>query len=117
MPMCRTEGVVLRAHDYSETSKIISIYSRAFGKVRVIAKGVRKPKSRFGASMEPITEVNFIFYKRENRDLYTIGQCDILQPFSEQLVSSVTLLPARKRMTTILRNSDPPTKNICKRFP
>lgn len=83
MPMCRTEGVVLRAHDYSETSKIISIYSRAFGKVRVIAKGARKPKSRFGASMEPITEVNFIFYKRENRDLYTIGQCDILQPFSE----------------------------------
>jgi len=82
MPMCRTEGVVLRAHDYSETSKIVSLYSRGFGKVRVVAKGARKPKSRFGASLEPITEVAFIFYKRENRDLYTIGQCDILQPFS-----------------------------------
>ena len=91
MPMCRTEGIVLRTYDYSETSKIVSLYSKGFGKVKVIAKGARRPKSRFGASLELITEVSFIFYKRENRELYTIGQCDILCPFPRLKVHMTSL--------------------------
>ena len=77
----KTEGLVLRGYRMSESSKVVVIYTRTAGKVRVVARGARRPRSKFGASVEPITWGAYVFYSRENRELQTLSEGDILYPF------------------------------------
>lgn len=77
----KTEGLVLRGHRMSESSKVAVIYTRNAGKVRVAARGARRPGSKFGASLEPITWGAYVYYHRENRDLQTLSEGDILYAF------------------------------------
>jgi len=79
--LTKTEAVVLRAIKYRESSKIVTLYTRAFGKVQVVAKGARRPKSTFAASLEPMSRVMTVFYKSENRDLHLLSQCDVVRSF------------------------------------
>ena len=64
-----------------ETSKLVTLYSEEFGKLKVTAKGARRPKSKFGAALEVMTEVQAVCYLREDRDLQTLSECDVLQSF------------------------------------
>jgi len=77
----KTEAVVLKSRRYRETSKIVTVYSKKFGKISGIAKGARETKSRFGASLEPMTHVSLVLYKKEHRDLHLISQSEIVQLF------------------------------------
>jgi DNA repair protein RecO (recombination protein O) len=70
----RTEGVVLRRRDFSETSRIAVVYTRAAGKVQLLAKGARTPKARFGAALEPLSRGEFVFYWREGKELFTLAE-------------------------------------------
>ena len=79
--ICKTEGLVIRGYRMSESSKVVLIYTRESGKLRFVAKGARRPKSKFGASLEPITWGSYVFYRRENRELQTLSEGDILYPF------------------------------------
>jgi DNA repair protein RecO (recombination protein O) len=63
MPLYRDQGVVLRSIKLGETDRIVSILGQGNGKVRAVAKGVRKPGSRFGARLEPTTHVSFQCYR------------------------------------------------------
>ena len=63
MPLYRDQGVVLRTIKLGETDRIVSIFGQGHGKVRGVAKGVRKPGSRFGARLEPTTHVAFQCYR------------------------------------------------------
>jgi len=83
MPICRTEGIVLRSYPFRDTSKIAVLYSPKFGKLGLVAKGARRPKSIFGGSLEPITYVKVTFYHRENRELHTLSQAEVVEPFRE----------------------------------
>jgi DNA repair protein RecO (recombination protein O) len=76
-----TEAVVLRSMKFRDTSKIVSLYTRLFGRVSVVAKGARDRKSRFGAALEPMSHVSAVFYKKERSDLHLLSQCDILCGF------------------------------------
>lgn len=77
----RTEGIVLKRINFRETSRIVSFFSKRFGRLQLLAKGIRKPGSRFGASMEPFTHSSVIFYKRETREIYTVSDSQILHSF------------------------------------
>jgi DNA repair protein RecO (recombination protein O) len=79
--LVRTEAIVLRTIKYRETSKIVTFYTREFGKVKAIAKGARQAKSKFGASLEPMSHVALVMYKKDRRDLQLVSQCDILTTF------------------------------------
>lgn len=63
-----TEAIVLRARKQGETSKIVTLYTRDFGKLNVIAKGAREMKSKFGGALEMFALSNVVFYKREKQD-------------------------------------------------
>jgi DNA repair protein RecO (recombination protein O) len=76
--ICKTEGIVLRGMRFLESSRIVSLYTKNFGKVKVIAKGVRRPRSRFGSALEPFTVSNIVFYRRERKELYTVSEADIV---------------------------------------
>lgn len=77
----RTDGLVLRTHKMTETSLVVVVYTRQWGKVRLAAKGARRPKSRFGAAFQPITLGSYVYYRKEGRDLQTASEGDIHYTF------------------------------------
>src|SRR5919199_407156 len=77
----KDEGVVLKTIKLGEADRIVTLYTRDNGKVRAVAKGVRKTKSRFGARLEPFTHVSLLIYR--GRSLDTITGADILTSFDE----------------------------------
>ncbi len=79
----RTEAVVLRTIPYGETSRIATLFTRAKGKVTVMAKGVRVPGSRFGASLEPMTYSEVVFYYKQGRGIHTLSESSIVTPLLE----------------------------------
>ena len=76
--LVRSEGLVLRSQAFRESSKIVTVFTRKSGRVDLLARGARKPGSRFGAGLEIGTEAEFIYYERENRSLWTLSSVDIL---------------------------------------
>lgn len=78
----KDEAVVLRSIKLGEADRIVTLYTRAHGKVRAVAKGIRKTKSRFGARLEPFTRVSLMVYEGR-KDLDTITSADILTSFDE----------------------------------
>jgi DNA repair protein RecO (recombination protein O) len=79
MPPYKEQGIVLRSHKLGEADKIVTILTQGSGKVRGVAKGIRKTTSRFGARLEPFTHVNVMLY-RGRGSLDTITQAEILAP-------------------------------------
>jgi len=75
----RTEGIVLKSIEYGDADKIVTIYTKNYGKIQAIAKGVRKTKSKFGSSLEILTYAIFLIYKGKNIDI--ISQTEILESF------------------------------------
>jgi len=77
MPPYKEQGIVLRSMNLGEADKIVTILTQGSGKVRAVAKGVRKTTSRFGARVEPFTHVNLMLY-RGRGSLDTVTQAEIL---------------------------------------
>lgn len=73
----KTDAVVLKAMKYRDTSKIVTFYTRRFGILKGIAKGARQRRSKFGSSLDPLSQVSLVIYKKEQRDLHLISQCDL----------------------------------------
>ncbi len=81
MPARETEAIILRTYPLKEADKIVSFFSRAFGKTRGVARGARRPKSRYGAALEPLSHVRLWCFERETADLVTIDHCELIQSF------------------------------------
>jgi len=76
----RDRGVVLRTHKLGETDRIVTFMTEARGKVRAVAKGVRKPGSRFGARLEPTSHVALQLYEGRNLDVVTQAEAVDVHP-------------------------------------
>ena len=70
----RTEAIVLRSLDYGETSQIVTLFTREKGRVAVMAKGARLPKSRFGSSLQPMSYAQVVLYYKPTRGLQTLTE-------------------------------------------
>lgn len=64
MAILKTDAIVLRAIDYSETSLIVWLFTRAHGRVHVIAKGARRARSPFEGALEPLVRGELVFYRK-----------------------------------------------------
>lgn len=71
-----TEAIVLKSLKYGDTSKIVTLYTKKFGKVTVIAKGARGNKNKFGSALEPMSYIQTVFYKKESREVQLLSQAD-----------------------------------------
>jgi DNA repair protein RecO (recombination protein O) len=80
MPLYKEQGVVLRAAKLGEADKIVTVMTQGSGKVRAVAKGIRKTTSRFGARLEPTTHVSLMLY-RGRSSLDIVSQVEIISPF------------------------------------
>lgn len=83
MPTYRDEAVVLRTHKLGEADRIITFLSRDRGKIRAVAKGVRRTSSKFGARLEPFSHVDLQF--AVGRTLDVVTQVESLHSFGEPL--------------------------------
>ncbi len=81
MPLRKTEAIILRARDLGETSKLLTLFTDRFGKIAAVAKGARRPKSRFGASLDLFAHSSVVFYLKENRDLHLISESNLIDDF------------------------------------
>jgi DNA repair protein RecO (recombination protein O) len=83
VPLYRDEAIVLRTHKLGEADRIVTVLSRRLGKLRVVGKGVRRTKSRFGARLEPGMHIDVQCY--EGRSLDTVTQVETLDPWGEAI--------------------------------
>ncbi|MCU1524637.1 MAG: repair protein RecO [Microbacteriaceae bacterium] len=71
MPLYRDEAVVLRTHKLGEADRIVTMLTRQHGKVRAVAKGVRRTASKFGARLEPFMVADVQLYEGRSLDIIT----------------------------------------------
>ena len=81
----RDVGVVLRTYKLGESDRIVVFMTADNGKVRAVAKGVRKTKSKFGARLEPMSHVRLLLYR--GRDLDIVSQAESVEPLAPLLAS------------------------------
>ena len=81
MAIRHDQGIVLRAFPFGEADKVVVLLSPNHGKLRTVAKGIRKTKSRFGGRLETFSHVDLMLY--EGRNLYTITQVAMIEPFHD----------------------------------
>ncbi len=77
----RTEAIVLRSLDYGETSQIVTLFTQEKGKLGVMAKGARRPKSSFGATLQPMAYTQVVFYYKPTRTLQTLSESSHVESF------------------------------------
>ena len=104
MQLYRDDAVVLRTQKLGEADRIITLLARKTGRVRAVAKGVRRTKSRFGARLEPFTHVDLMLYP--GRSLDVITQAEVIRPYGAPLTSDyprytagVAMLETAERFT------------------
>ena len=79
MPLHTTDAYVLRTYALAEADKICIFLTRDMGKIRGVAHGARKMKSRFGSALEPFTQVALTYFQKEGRELMSVSGCEILR--------------------------------------
>ena len=98
MALYRDHGVILRTYKLGEADRIVSFVTERHGKIRAVAKGVRKTKSKFGSRLEPPTHVSLQLY--EGRELDIVTQVETVDHFRairedlDRLTRAVTMLEA-----------------------
>jgi DNA repair protein RecO (recombination protein O) len=81
MGILKTDALTLRAIDYSETSQVVWFFTREHGRVHLIAKGARRPRSRFEGALEPLVRGEILFYKKARRSAADEDGLEILKEF------------------------------------
>lgn len=79
MSLYRDRAVVLRTYKLGEADRILVLLTPGRGKVRAVAKGVRRTKSRLGGRLEPLNHVDLLLY--EGRELDIVSQADLVEPW------------------------------------
>jgi DNA repair protein RecO (recombination protein O) len=106
MQQYRDDGIVLRTQKLGEADRIITVLGRTTGRVRAVAKGVRRTKSRFGARLEPFTHVDLMLHP--GRSLDVITQAEVIRPYGDPLAgdyprytAGVAMLETAERFTPV----------------
>src|SRR5579862_3037081 len=106
MHVFRDDGVVLRTQKLGEADRIITLLTRQNGRVRAVAKGVRRTKSRWGARLEPFTHVDVMIHP--GRSLDVITQAEVIRAYGPPLAADyprytagVAMLETAERLTPV----------------
>lgn len=81
MPVQKTPAIVIRFYPLRESDKIITFYTAEFGKIKAVARGVRRPKSRFGGGLELLNYGTLVFFERPNKDLQIVNDFDLISSY------------------------------------
>ena len=76
MPLYTADALVLRTYKLGEADRIVVFLTRDRGKKRGVAKGARRPRSRFTGALEPLTEVRVAYFEKERRELVGLNYAE-----------------------------------------
>lgn len=81
MSLFESEGIILKTYSLSEADKIVLFLTEKQGLIRGVAKGAKRLKSRFGGSLEPFTVVHVSYFQKEERELVSIRQIELVKSY------------------------------------
>lgn len=81
MSLKRSNAIVIGHYSLGETDKIIVFFTRDYGKVRAVAKGVKRLKSKLSGRIEILTYGDLIYFERAGKDLHSVNSFDIIESF------------------------------------
>src|SRR5918994_130350 len=112
----KTEAVVLRSIRYGEADRVVHLYSGTRGRLGAIAKGSRRPKSRFGGRLEPFFRLDLVLYEGRG-ELATVTSAATVEGHSRLRSDGAALMAAARGCDAVLRLLDtvepnPPAYNL-----
>jgi DNA repair protein RecO (recombination protein O) len=115
-----TEAVVLRSIRYGEADRVLHLYSATRGRIGAIAKGSRRPRSRFGGRLEPFFRLDLVLHEGRG-ELATVTSADTVAAHSRLRSSRRALMAAARGCDAVLRLLDsvepnPPAYNLLCRY-
>lgn len=116
----KTEAIVLRSIRYGEADRILHLYSRQRGRIGAIAKGVRKPRSRFGGRLEPFFRLDLLLHEGRS-DLLTVTGVTTVDGYPRLRSSGPALTAGARACDSVLRlldsaEANPPAYNLLCRY-
>lgn len=72
----------MRSMKYRESSRLLTCYTKEFGKVTGIVKGARRAKSGYGASLDPLSHVNLVLSRKASREIQTVTACELIELYT-----------------------------------
>src|SRR5216684_1456901 len=81
MGLEKTQAVVIGRRGLGESDRLVTFYSRRFGKIHGVARAARRPRSRFGGALELFTLGELVFFDTGKSDLVRVDHFDIVHPF------------------------------------
>jgi DNA repair protein RecO (recombination protein O) len=79
LPLYTADALILRTYKLGEADRIVVFLTRDRGKKRGVAKGARRPRSRFAAALEPMTEVKLAYFEKERRELVGLNYAETVK--------------------------------------
>jgi DNA repair protein RecO (recombination protein O) len=107
MGLVETEGLILKSYSLAEADKIIVFLTENEGLVRGVAKGAKRLKSRFGGSLEPFSVVQVTYFQKEDRELVSISNIELINSFFKQ-ASDINFLGKFAYLVDLLTEFAPP---------
>ncbi len=107
----KTEAIILKSIKFGESSKIITFFTKDFGKISVIAKGSRKLKTKFGSSLEVMSQSSVIIHKKDSRKLQIISESSNIFFFPEIRNNLEKLLIAFSILEIVAKTTHEEEKN------
>jgi DNA repair protein RecO (recombination protein O) len=81
MPLVKTYAITLKSRKWGDADRIVTLYTKQMGKIRGVARGARRQKSRLGPGLEPLTISELNLFEKSGDSLYRISQADLVEPF------------------------------------
>lgn len=107
MSLIETEGLVLKSYGLSEADKIVVLLTQNQGLIRGVAKGAKRLKSKFGGALEPFSIVQVEYYQKEERELVSIRQIELVKSFFES-AGNIQFLQKFAYLAELLTEFAPP---------
>jgi len=89
MALYKTKGIVLGSRPFDETGKLVTFFTNDYGKIRVIAKGAKRPTSKFGGRIETFSLLELLIAGGRNLDI--LSQCETIESFQKLRESEDTI--------------------------
>ncbi|UCE64122.1 MAG: DNA repair protein RecO [Nitrospirota bacterium] len=102
----KTRAVVIKSQRYGEADRIVTFYTEKLGKIRGIAKGARRLKSRLGGGLEPFGFIDLTIFEKSPEILVRISQVDIINSFGK-IREDLTVMTAAAHMVNLIKAITP----------
>ena len=101
MPLVKATAIILQSRKWGDADRIVTFYTKQLGKIRGVARGARRQKSRFGAALEPFTLCRLNLFEKAGDSLFRISQVDLVKSF-QSLREDLDLMASAARMVNVV---------------